>query len=80
LSSSDDGLTAATNVSGYRHIAFVVSDLDAGYQKLHDAGNIEILSEPVTMTTPRSIAGFRFVYFRDPEGNIIELNELPVGA
>jgi hypothetical protein len=23
------------------------------------------------------VAGFQFVYFRDPEGNIVELNQLP---
>lgn len=55
-------LTSATNAPGYRHIAFIVDDLEESCNKLKDGG-IEFLSEPVTMTAPQNIVGFSFVYF-----------------
>jgi glyoxylase I family protein len=64
---------------GYRHVALVVSDLQGAYAELIDKG-IKFLSEPITMRDPKEVAGFQFVYFRDPEGNIVELNELPEWA
>jgi glyoxylase I family protein len=65
-----------SNMPGYRHIAFIVEDLEQCYKTLKD-NNIEFFSEPITVKEPASVAGFKFVYFKDPEGNIIELNQLP---
>lgn len=79
LSDPEEKLTSATNVLGYGHIAFVVNDLEGSRNELEHAG-VEVFSEPVTMTTPWNMAGFRFLYFRDFEGNIVELNKLPEGA
>jgi catechol 2,3-dioxygenase-like lactoylglutathione lyase family enzyme len=67
------------NMIGYRHIAFIVDDLDKSFEILKGNG-VEFFSEPITVSEPESVKGFRFVYFRDPEGNIIELNKLPEKA
>jgi glyoxylase I family protein len=64
------------NTPGIRHIAFLINDLNDCYNQLKLKG-IEFLSEPVTVKEPKELAGIKFVYFRDPEGNIIELSELP---
>ena len=57
----------------FRHIAFEVDDVDRIYSALKER-NIETLSEPVTISDPRpKINGKRFFYFRDPDGNLIEL-------
>jgi glyoxylase I family protein len=57
----------------FRHIAFEVDDVDRIYSELKEK-NIEMLSEPVTISDPRpKINGKRFFYFRDPDGNLIEL-------
>jgi glyoxylase I family protein len=67
------------NTQGYRHFAVVVDDLKESWRELKEKG-ISFLSKPITVQEPEEVAGFQFVYFRDPEGNIIELNELPSGA
>lgn len=65
-----------TDSPGLRHIAFVVRDLDRAVDLLTAQG-ISLLSDPITVHAPESVAGIRFVYFQDPEGNIVELNQLP---
>ncbi len=64
------------NQLGYRHMALVVANIQEAYLELKSKG-ITFLSEPITFKEPKEIAGFQFVYFRDPEGNIVELNQLP---
>ena len=71
--------SSAANTQGYRHFALVVDDLKESWRELNEKG-ISFLSEPITVIEPKEVAGFRFVYFLDPEGNMIELNELPSGA
>jgi catechol 2,3-dioxygenase-like lactoylglutathione lyase family enzyme len=57
----------------FRHIAFEVEDVDKIYAVLKEK-DIETLSEPVTISDSRpKINGKRFFYFRDPDGNLIEL-------
>ncbi len=57
----------------FRHIAFEVDEVDKIYSILKKK-NIETLSEPVTITDSHpKINGKRFFYFRDPDGNLIEL-------
>lgn len=65
-----------SNCPGYRHIALIVENLEESYEELKTKG-IRFYSEPILMKEPENVAGFRFVYFNDPEGNIIELNQLP---
>jgi glyoxylase I family protein len=52
---------------GWRHVALRVTDFDAAYAKLKDAG--------VTFTTPvgEAVGGGRTVLFRDPEGNELQI-------
>lgn len=45
-------------------------DLDGDYQRLKSAG-VEFMSEP----RPMEGWGMRCTYFRDPEGNLFELND-----
>jgi glyoxylase I family protein len=66
----------AVNDFGFRHIALVVNNLEATVDELKLKG-VEFHSPPIRFETPREIRGFRFVYLKDPEGNFIELNELP---
>ena len=74
LNGSEPPLPA--NQPGIRHMALIVDDLQAAYLELQAKG-ITFLSEPITHKEPKEVAGFQFVYFRDPEGNIVELNQLP---
>lgn len=65
-----------SNYPGFRHIALFVENLEEVYQHLKQRG-IDFVSEPICVKEPKSVAGFRFVYFKDPEGNIIEMNQAP---
>ncbi len=59
------------NHVGFTHIAFEVQDVD---QTLDDAiNNGGRLLGKVTEKTVDGVGGLKFVYFRDPEGNIIEI-------
>jgi catechol 2,3-dioxygenase-like lactoylglutathione lyase family enzyme len=66
------------NALGLRHMAFKVDDVDATMAKLRAAG-VEFVSN--VQTVPDSQVTYaggvrkRLVYFRDPEGNILELCE-----
>jgi glyoxylase I family protein len=56
---------------GWRHIAFLVDDLDA---KLAEMGeDAKPTLGPVDMSA--FIEGMRVVWISDPEGNIVELNQ-----
>jgi catechol 2,3-dioxygenase-like lactoylglutathione lyase family enzyme len=66
------------NAIGLRHLAFKVDDIDAVTQRLRAAG-VEFFSGVQTVPDAQvTYAGGvrkRLVYFRDPEGNILELCE-----
>jgi catechol 2,3-dioxygenase-like lactoylglutathione lyase family enzyme len=53
---------------GWRHIALQVDSVDESYQRLRDRG-VQFIGEPFTYNPP----GYRIAFFRDPEGNILEL-------
>ncbi|MBD2054464.1 VOC family protein, partial [Oculatella sp. FACHB-28] len=53
---------------GWRHLAFAVDDVDRAYETLSDRG-VEFISPPVTYDP----LGIRIVYFKDIDGNILEL-------
>jgi glyoxylase I family protein len=74
-----DGDHPAINDSGFRHIALVVQNLEATVGELKQKG-VAFHSPPIRFEAPKEIRGFKFVYLKDPEGNFIELNELPEGA
>jgi hypothetical protein len=50
--------------------------MDDAVKELESKG-VVFHSKPIRFEMPKEIWGFCFVYFKDPEGNIIELNELP---
>ena len=59
------------NSTGFTHIAFEVEDVHATLEKAleHDARKLgEIVEKDV-----ENIGTLQFVYFRDPEGNIVEI-------
>jgi glyoxylase I family protein len=56
---------------GYKHLAFEVPDLDAALAALHANGLEHDPIHPIPNVAP----GARIAFFRDPEGNIVELME-----
>jgi len=59
------------NHTGFTHIAFEVEDVDTTYEKALSLGALE-LGRP-TEKTIENVGVIKFIYFRDPEGNIIEI-------
>lgn len=60
---------------GIRHIAFDVTGIDDEYRRLKTAG-VEFLSEPQSLDG----VALRSVYMRDPDGNIVEFQEVFSGS
>jgi glyoxylase I family protein len=56
---------------GFKHLAFNVPKLEPVIEGLKADG---ITPDPI-IELPQLLAGFRIVFFRDPEGNILELME-----
>jgi glyoxylase I family protein len=56
---------------GITHLCFDVTDLDQEYERLSEAG--------MTFHCPPqdAFAGIRTTYGRDPDGNVVELQEVP---
>jgi glyoxylase I family protein len=62
---------AGPEYPGWRHVAFLVDDLDA---KLAEIGaDAQITLGPIDMSG--LIPGMRVCWLADPEGNVIELNQ-----
>lgn len=74
---SPEGLDIS-NTLGIRHIAFKVEDIDVVFERLK-AGGVKFLSDvqivPDSQVTYAGGVRKRLVYFRDPEGNLLELCE-----
>jgi catechol 2,3-dioxygenase-like lactoylglutathione lyase family enzyme len=62
------------NALGAQHVAFLVDDVNAKKVEL-EAKGVEFYSD-VNMVDEGVIAGWRWVYFSDPEGNALELVEV----
>lgn len=60
---------------GIRHIAFDVTDIDGEYARLSAAG-VPFFSPPQSIGN----FGIRSAYLRDPDGNIVELQEIFPGG
>ncbi len=58
-------------IRGYTHICLEVTDIDAEYERLKRHGMTFHAPPP-----PLDDRNFRAIYGRDPEGNLIELQEL----
>jgi len=59
------------NTRGFGHIAFEVKDVDYVVQKLKENGGSTF--GKITKRTIEGVGEITFVYARDPEGNLIEL-------
>jgi len=59
------------NCTGYTHIAFEVEDVEITLK--HALNNGARLLGKVTEKIIENVGALKFVYFRDPEGNIIEI-------
>jgi catechol 2,3-dioxygenase-like lactoylglutathione lyase family enzyme len=62
------------NALGAHHVALLVDDIAAEVERLTTAG-VEFLSD-VTAVDEGVLAGWRWVYFRDPDGILLELVEV----
>ena len=58
---------AGNHAVGYTHLAMQVEDLDAEYARLQAAG-VEFTMVPTTVGS-----GLRIAFFKDPDGNSLEL-------
>jgi catechol 2,3-dioxygenase-like lactoylglutathione lyase family enzyme len=63
--------TADPTDVGYPHLCLEVEDIEAACEELED--EVAFLSRPGSATE----SGATIVYFRDPDGNLIELIEFP---
>jgi predicted enzyme related to lactoylglutathione lyase len=59
------------NTVGYTHVAFEVEDVEDTLNNALDNG--AALLGKVTKKIIENVGALKFVYFRDPEGNIIEI-------
>jgi catechol 2,3-dioxygenase-like lactoylglutathione lyase family enzyme len=74
----EPGIENQPNVFGLRHMAFRVSSIDSLTEKLQAAGVVfqsEVNSVPDSQVQYSGGVRKRLVYFRDPEGNLLELCE-----
>ena len=62
---------AGPDYPGWKHICFLVDDLDAKLKEL--GGAVKITQGPVDMGA--FIPGMKVCWVADPEGNILELNQ-----
>jgi glyoxylase I family protein len=65
------GEGAGPEYPGWRHVAFLVDDLDATLAQMGDDAKITL--GPIDMND--LIEGMRVAWISDPEGNIVELNQ-----
>jgi catechol 2,3-dioxygenase-like lactoylglutathione lyase family enzyme len=62
------------NALGAQHVAFRVDDIRAAKARLEERG-VEFFSD-VNVVDDGVLAGWRWVYFSDPDGNALELVEV----
>ena len=70
-SSIIDSPDTQANTKGITHIAFHVDDVDAIFQKVLDHGGSAL--GKVTRKTVEGVGELTVVYMKDPEGNIVEI-------
>lgn len=64
----------------FQHIAIVVSDMEAAYQRLRQFGVKHVSTAPQTLPDYLpAAAGISAFYFRDPDGHNLELIHFPKG-
>ncbi len=69
-----------SNDRWFQHIAIVVRDMDAAYERLREHGVRPVSTEPQTIPAwNEGAAGIRAFYFRDPDEHNLELIWFPPG-
>jgi len=69
-----------SNDRWFQHVAIIVSDMDAAYARLRSAGVTHASPGPQRLPDWNPNAGgIRAFYFRDPDGNHLEILEFPAG-
>ncbi len=68
---NDKAAQGADNAIGFKHLAFLVDDVDAEYKRLQAAG-VEFTMDPTSVES-----GLRIAFFKDPDGNRLELMQRP---
>jgi catechol 2,3-dioxygenase-like lactoylglutathione lyase family enzyme len=69
-----------SNDGWFQHLAIVVSDINAAYARVRQAGAAAISVGPQSLPQWNPYAGgIRAVYFRDPDGHPLELIQYPLG-
>lgn len=72
----DEG--SRSNDRWFQHLAIVVSDMDAAYDRVAKAGVEHVSPRPQTLPVSNAAAGgIRAFYFRDPDGHALELISYP---
>ena len=66
-----DGDPITANRVGFAHIAFEVDDVDATFDKALENGASKL--GKITQKEVPGVGQLKMVYFRDPEGNIVEI-------
>ena len=62
---------------GAFHVCFDVDDLPAKYEQLKAMG-IQFITSPIRLDDDQgALAGLQYVYFRDPDGLMLQLYEMP---
>jgi catechol 2,3-dioxygenase-like lactoylglutathione lyase family enzyme len=65
---------------GAIHLCFEVDDMDAAYRALQDRG-VKINHPPIDLDESNGdLAGYSFLYFRDPDGIQLEFYQVPEGG
>jgi catechol 2,3-dioxygenase-like lactoylglutathione lyase family enzyme len=68
------------NDQWFQHIALIVSDMDAAYQRLRDRGVAHASTGPQRLPDWNPNAGgIEAFYFRDPDGHFLEVLQFPPG-
>jgi catechol 2,3-dioxygenase-like lactoylglutathione lyase family enzyme len=69
-----------SNVRWFQHVAIVVSDMEAAYDRVTAHGVQAVSSEPQVLPAANAAAaGIAAFYFRDPDGHHLELIHYPAG-
>jgi catechol 2,3-dioxygenase-like lactoylglutathione lyase family enzyme len=69
-----------SNDRWFQHVAIIVSDMDRAYAALRAHGVDHASTEPQTLPEwNRDAGGIRAFYFRDPDGNHLEILQFPKG-
>jgi catechol 2,3-dioxygenase-like lactoylglutathione lyase family enzyme len=62
---------------GSFHVCFDVDDLEGKYAQLKKMG-LDFVTEPIVLDENQgALAGLRYVYFRDPDGLLLQIYEMP---